>query len=47
MTTELDEQFSVVDRVFESSVKQLIPIRGLLTKRRTEYVGYDVVRSYE
>ena len=44
---ELDEPFSGVDGAFKLSVDKLIPICYLLPKKKTESVGYDVVRSYK
>ena len=43
--TEPDEKFSGVGGAFKSSVDKLIPIRGLIPRKTTKYVGYDVVRS--
>ena len=44
--TELDEPFSEVDGDFKSYVDKWIPIRVLLPWKKTESVGYGVVRSY-
>ena len=45
--TELDGPFSGFGGDFKLSVYKLIPIRNLLPWKKTESVGYDVVRSYE
>ena len=45
--TELDEPFSRVDVAFTEYIGKLIHIRGLLPRKTTEYIGQDVVWSYE
>ena len=40
--TELDGLFTGVDVAFKLSVNKLIPIHGLIPRKTTEYVGYDV-----
>ena len=45
--TVLDEPCIGVDGDFKSYVDKLIPIRGLLPRKTTESLGYDVERSYK
>ena len=45
--TELDEPFSGASWAVKSSVNKLIPICGLLPRKTTESMGYDVVWSYK
>ena len=45
--TELDETFSGDDRTFKSSVDNFIPINDLHPWKKTEYMGNDVLWSYD
>ena len=47
MMTEFDEPCSRVYGAFKLFVDKLIHIPNLLYLKRTEYVGYDIVQSYE
>ena len=44
---ELDKPFRSVDGGFKSDVEKLRLIHGLLPRKTTKSMGYDVVRSYK